>query len=385
VDFRKQLYAPCRLDEDRVDLGAFLQHLLLFERYIIESARLLEVPALVRAFGVDQVVAALNSGAIKLHHSAIALGYRGADRHLHYHLVHVSQAPKSANAERKSKGMFAKLPQLTLHQRTKLANAIQRASVPTPVRLGQDALRGWKKDLFENPELVRRAVAYKAREVLGSEAPAFAMQVHLLDEESGLVRVETNLPLPDAAKHQVVWSGMGAIGNTNFRIEKMRGFEAVCGFRDEERALADDKLTFLFDAVHDGTPAKQLARVLEISGLPDLGEAAERGQIDLIKLLEVRDSRECREFREWLRSLERIEDRELRDRIGSLKTRLGGMLSGVGGRIARFLAGAVDPTAGIASGAGGFFLDQVFARPGPIVFLNDQLPSVFTESSRIGE
>ena len=298
---------------------------------------------------------------------------------MHYRLVHVSEAASNpANWERKVKRMFSALPQLTLYERKKLTNAVQRASLPTPGALGSSALRAWKRDLYENNVLLTRTVAFKVREHLGSESPPFTIRVHQLDEDEEVVRVETDLALPEPAKHKVVWLGMAAIGNMNFRIEQMRSFEAVCGFREEERPLVDAKLSFLLDALHDKTQEEQLARVLEIANLPDLGEAASRGELDLEKLLVVRESKECAEFREWLRSLDRVDDVELRSRVDSLRARIGGKLASVGGRAFRFLASAVDPTAGILSGAAGFFADKVFARPGPIVFLNDQLPSVFT-------
>ncbi len=252
----------------------------------MDSAKLSELPALVGAFGVDAVSTALNSGAIKIHHTAIALADRNVNEPMHYRLVHVSEVTTDpGNWARKLRGMFSGMPQLTLYQREKLKNALQRASLATPEALGRNALGGWKRDLYKNNELLVQAVAQKAREVAGGNVPPFAVRVHPIDEQEGIVRVETDLALPASEKHKVVWLGIAAIGNINFRIEQMRSFEAVCGFRDEESSLVDAKLSFLLDALHDGTQEKQLRRVLEVSDLPDLGDAASRREVDLVQLL----------------------------------------------------------------------------------------------------
>ena len=372
----RRFYAPCRHADDSVDLGAFLERILLFERYIIDSARLMEIPGLVRAFGVDAFASALNSGVIQVHHALVCLVDRNTNVPMHYRLYHVTE-PAQANWEHKLKLMFAELRDLTLYERDKLKNALRRASVPTPPGLPQEALRCWKEDLEKGTDLVSRAVGVHLREQSCSEVPRFSLRLHLLDATEGLVYAETICRCLTMSSTGRIWAGMGAVANIDLRLEQMRRFQAVCGFRDVEQPLVDAKLSFLLNVIHDGTQERQLRRVLHLSDLPDLGEAASRGEIDLEKLLVVRSSRECAEFREWLRSLDLVDEVDLRERIASLRARLGRKLATVGGRAFRFLASLGDPTGGIASGTTGFLVDKVLARSGPIVFLHDQLPDIF--------
>ena len=69
VDIRSRLIAPCATrvfpgDEILFDLGAFLWRALLFEKYIVKSVRLREVPYLVKVFGLDGFFQLLDSGFI---------------------------------------------------------------------------------------------------------------------------------------------------------------------------------------------------------------------------------------------------------------------------------------------------------------------------------
>jgi len=159
----------------------------------------------------------------------------------------------------------------------------------------------------------------------------------------------------------------------------MKGFQAITGFRDAEQTFLDEKLGFAVNALRDPTQVRQLSRVLELSGFPDLGVAAAAREIDLERILSIRASRECAEFREWLRDLGDVSDLDVRDRVASMRARLGGAVASAPGRAIRFLLEMCDPSGGIASGAlDAVVVNGMLGRPGPIAFLNDQLASIFT-------
>jgi hypothetical protein len=56
---------PLSDDSYRLDLDTFIFNLIFFDRLIINSTRLLEVPALCRSIGIDNLQELFNSGLVK--------------------------------------------------------------------------------------------------------------------------------------------------------------------------------------------------------------------------------------------------------------------------------------------------------------------------------
>src|SRR5579872_2261615 len=69
-DFQTRLIAPARrLQGNRVigvEVSDVVLRILLFETYILDSARLLEIPHLVSAFGVDGLIEFLRRGILQI-------------------------------------------------------------------------------------------------------------------------------------------------------------------------------------------------------------------------------------------------------------------------------------------------------------------------------
>jgi hypothetical protein len=55
------------VDLTHFDLGRFAERLLLFETYVLKSARLVEVPTLIQVFGTKEFTELLESGALVIH------------------------------------------------------------------------------------------------------------------------------------------------------------------------------------------------------------------------------------------------------------------------------------------------------------------------------
>ncbi len=60
-----------------VDLTGFVRRLILFDRFILESIRLKELPFLLNVFGYDGFVALVQSGAFTIHCDALTIGQTG--------------------------------------------------------------------------------------------------------------------------------------------------------------------------------------------------------------------------------------------------------------------------------------------------------------------
>jgi hypothetical protein len=83
MDFRHNLIAPCanESETDRdlldVDVATLVARLLLFNTYVLQSIRLLEFPAIVKAFGIGATLDLLSSNVLKLHCDATTFGQIG--------------------------------------------------------------------------------------------------------------------------------------------------------------------------------------------------------------------------------------------------------------------------------------------------------------------
>lgn len=72
MSLTNRLLGPCATfsggpETIRVDVGALVRRLLLFDTYILDSTRLLEIPRLLDAFGTSGFITLLQSGALKIH------------------------------------------------------------------------------------------------------------------------------------------------------------------------------------------------------------------------------------------------------------------------------------------------------------------------------
>ncbi len=116
----------------------------------------------------------------------------------------------------------------------------------------------------------------------------------------------------------------------------------------------------------------QFLRVAKIAGLGERG-LTESGRIDLDRLMRLRSSDDLAVFRTWLRSAESKTDKEIRDRVISLRSRVGSFLSGtVAGKALRIVltnsSGAIpNPLVSIPVGLGlsaldSFLLERVLPR-----------------------
>ncbi|HEX3034416.1 MAG TPA: hypothetical protein VHT73_04675, partial [Thermodesulfobacteriota bacterium] len=67
MDFRSRLLAPCAIRKEGSDIevdflaGEFLERLILFDKFILDSIRLREIPHLVRLFGDEPILELLKS------------------------------------------------------------------------------------------------------------------------------------------------------------------------------------------------------------------------------------------------------------------------------------------------------------------------------------
>jgi hypothetical protein len=183
--------------------------------------------------------------------------------------------------------------------------------------------------------------------------------------------------------HALIQRVLHGLRGLESRLEEMNSFSAISGFSDTEVALFFDRCRFLATQVNPNQQQKVFDRVVEISGLPTL-DLSSVGTVSILKLLEIRETDECRQFRAWLSTVANASDSEIREQVGSLRSKIGGVIGSALGKAVRFAAAAAVsvqwPTAGLAIGAlDMFLLEKLFPKSGPACFLNEIYPSVFEQ------
>jgi hypothetical protein len=172
------------------------------------------------------------------------------------------------------------------------------------------------------------------------------------------------------------------------RTAHMREFTCILGMEEDEEQAWNLKADSLYRAFaqepHSREP--QFLRVAEIAGLGERG-LTESGRIDLDRLMRLRSSDDLAVFRTWLRSAESKTDKEIRDRVTSLRSRVGNFLSGtVAGKALRIVltnsSGAIpNPLVSIPVGLGlsaldPFLLERVLPRDAVLSVLVDEYPAI---------
>lgn len=371
--------------------AALVRRLLLFESYILDSTRLLEIPHLVRTFGPSGLKLLLSSGALKIRYDARAIAQTGqtaiADRlsrgmlpleHVSFQIVSLERGHRERAISEKLHAGTAALPR---REGEKLREAIAGAILPSDESEHREALHHLYGDLRSGDgrfaTTIRRAAARKAVDI-----PPTELRVRFLEVGRDDFRVESNITQftgGDQKKaHDVLVQGILAVGCLHSRIEEMRRHHALSSFLGDELPLLGERLQFLSEGISPRAPEREFARVVEIGGFPDctLSEA----QVDVARLLKLRGTSEVREFRDWLASAEEFSDSQLAELMSSLRTRVGNVFSTGVGKAIRFGVSAAAGAVGagmVADAIDTFILDYILPSNAVVSFVTRRYPSLF--------
>lgn len=402
MSIEQHLIAPCSIvnatnhDAVEVDVAAIPRRLILFDTYILSSIRLKEFPNFVNAFGFEGTVELLRSARLKIQCQAVTIAQTGqaipfrssADRkplpphHFSFGTLHASNQNEYIH---RCLQEIQKI-EAPLKAKIKLTEAILDEMVVWPTTAGQEALSQLEWDLRSNSPLVKSMLISVLRQELGSAISDVSVQIHIEETQQGDFHAITNLQqlsLDEDRRHKIVERALLAVGGLNYRIEEMKTHNAISGFSETESGLFSEKLGFLLRGLSSNAKEKDFQRVLKVGDFPDFDPS--RHTIDIPKLLEILATKELIEFRQWFSSIGSATDAEIRDRVSSLRARLGSAVQSDSGRIVRFIASAASgfiPVAGPAVGllAGGidsFLVDKVLPTSGVWTFLNKMYPSIF--------
>jgi hypothetical protein len=410
MDFRNRLLAPAAevkaKDPEQIEFlaGEFVERLLLFEEYMLESIRLKEIPHLVRLFGYSPVLELLKSGKLKIYCDAVTMASTGQvggaveSRRVKGNLPLCSYCFDMVRVAYYKDYIHKNLQQI--HEMDgishKEAKKLKLAVVERLVLFPELALRQIHtqtiEDLKNLDPAIRFAIASRIQNHIHQEIDPNLLEVKIefIDETDFRVEsnIETKFGLDKQLAHKIVERGLLGIGRRNQRIAQMEAFNSLVGFKSDEVNLIDRKMDFLIRKLSHETYLDKFQKVLFIKGLPDFSLAASEGRIDLVKLLEVTESRECIDFRTWLWSQETINPDELKEMLEAFSQKFKDFRQTQLGKTIYWLVSnglGFIPKIGILASLGLSFYDEFLAKDvlpkeGAITFINNKLPTVYKET-----
>jgi len=370
-----------------LDVAGFIRRLLLFDTYVLYSVRLKEVLEMVRHFGFQGTMDLLSSGALEVRCECAQLmegQFKTPECPPLTYQFHLIEAHVWEQYLTDCLSVLSQAPALSSRERMDLQAAVVKAVRRTDNRqmFASEVSPSFETELLSNEQLIKASILFvlsKERDVSGLD---YRLKIHKIGDDARY-RVETNLHeklrVTREDIHNSVKSALLGVSGLLQRIGEMKAHVALSGFSDDEVPLFRAKLGSLSNACRSEGHEGRFMRVISVAGLPEI--AADQ-EIDIGKLLEIRDEPEAVEFRGWLSDIDRLDDAELKDRVGSLNAKLGLVVQRTTGKALRLLAttviGLSNPLAGVVAGG----LDQLmwatlFRRSGAAAFVHELYPSIF--------
>lgn len=383
-------------DDIVIDVNGFITRLLLFDKYIVDSIRLQDIPQLVKNFGLDGLIELLNSGALKIHCDALSIGQvgqatvlksreeKGALPLCSYDFVSINIADREKYISNNLKATHIYVP--NTKDAIKLKRAILYAMVDTPKEVMTETHSGMKKAFLERKSLVKLAIDRKLSEQFGDRKNLLDYEIDVSQIGDTEFKADTNLEkqlgIGLNETHKIIERGLLDISGLFQRLSYMKNFNTISWFHDNDMPLLNEEIILATKQFNSVTQENRFLRILDIKGLPAFNNDSE---IDINKVLKLRASQECLEFRTWLKSIDNKTDKEITEAISSLFEKVSSVLRSGAGQFIRFIVsssiGISHPIAGVGLGIlDEFVIDNITKKSGPISFINNSLPKLYEHS-----
>lgn len=374
-----------------VDIGALVRRLILFDRNVVQSLNLREVPFLAQAFHKAGLTHLLSSGLLRF---ACGKTYlivdveRNGVRDLPPN--HFSFGIASANDHERflRQGMagLQGIPGLKNSERAALEDLALQSVIQPPASYGQDLLDQFDSDIRTNTPVLKMAIADQLS-IAGTPGEASFSNLSVQVEETShrVFHIQASLDeygIAPGKSHSFLKSSLLAVSNLDQRLADMQAYSSITGFRDREAPLLFGRLSGLLAPLNPDQLEGQFKRMIELADVPDFSPGK---RVDVDRLLKARESAECREFRKWLSSADQVTDAQVKDMIGSVRNKIGSVASSTGGKVLRLAATTgigLIPGAGLILGAvagsiDSFLVDRLLPKSGVVAFLAEIYPSLF--------
>jgi hypothetical protein len=395
MNIRQAVLGPIGVQSSKhaidVDIGSLVRRLILFDKTIVKSIRLREVPALVRTFRRAGFTELVSSGLLRFTCDATFLIVdvnRNGVRDLppnHFSFGTASAKNDESILRSELKGLQG-LPGLKDSDRSALEDIILGSLISAPHTYGQDLLNQFDTDVRTNISALKLAVIERLKSEPAISNLAFGDLLVQVEETSHRVfHIKTSLTshgFTAEKSHALLQSALLAISNLDQRLADMQAYSAITGFLDHEAPLLFGRLSSVIAPLNPNPAEKQFERVIELADVPDFKPGQ---KVDVERLLMARESTECREFREWLSSSGSMSDEQIEEMVASIRSKIASLAGSTTGKVLRFatttgvgLIPVVGPIAGAAAGAiDSFLIDRVLPKSGVVAFLSETYPSLF--------
>lgn len=369
-----------------IDMQGLLCRLLLFDTVVIKSIRLAEVPFLVRRFGKDGFLRLLDSGALRIACEFLALVWPRTRNGVRVHPPFTFEFGKADISDREAvlRSQLRRLqgvPGLKNADRELVENETLSRLLRPPAEYGDQLLSQFEFDIRNGMPILDLSVGARIRKEFGANIPAFQLNVeetsprifHLANNLSEVLRIS------DEKSDAILNDALLAVGRLDQRIADMAAYSSITGFSEAEAPLLFGKLAGIIRPMNPAAAESQFARVVTIAEFPELG--LER-RINVDNLLAARESAELREFRAWISELDKLTDSQVRDIIGGIRNKLGGLVQSGPGKALRFALTTAIGLAGIGPGVAAglldtFLVERLLPNSGVASFLTKTYPSLF--------
>jgi hypothetical protein len=379
-------------DVTGVDLNALVRRLLLFDRVVIRSVGLREVPALARSFGKQGLIRLQESGLLQISCEFVMpivdLARNGVrELPLGQFTFGMAELAEREKALRRGLVGLQGVPGLKNPDRVALEDSVLNNLLRPPSGYKEQLQLQIEADIRHSTPALRAAIETQLKSKIGPSVPSF--EIDVVEVTPRVFRVNTNLAellgIKADGVHGLLQPSVSAVANLNHRIADMAAYSAITEFAESEASLLFGKFAGIIGPQNPGPAEKQFARVVSLADFPTLSPGT---RVDVDALLKSRDSSEWQDFRNWLPSIEKASDDEITKVISSARSKVGSILSSGPGRTVRFgvttvlgLIPGVNVTLGIgASAIDDFLVDRLFPSSGVCAFLNETYPSLFETS-----
>ena len=398
MHIRQAILGPVAVQSGRnvvgVDIGTLIRRLVLFDRTIIQSMGLKEVPFLTKAFGSAGLTTLLNSGLLGFACGGVFLIVdvkpNGA-RHLppNQFSFGVASAGDQDKILRRGLAGLQGIPGLKSSEREHLGDLAVKSVVPLPSDYGQELLNQFDGDIRANIPALRLALLDCLRSDSATSAlPTSELSVQVDEVSHRVFHIKTPLMsygLGPEKSDALLERALIGVSTLDQRLADMRAYSAITGFLDNEASLLFGRLSGIVEPLNPSRAETQFQRVIELADVPDFRDGQ---RIDVERLLRARDSAECREFREWLSSASDLSDEQIKDMVASVRSKMGSIAASNTGKIVRFatttgvgLIPVVGPVVGAVAGAiDTFLVERVLPKSGVLAFLTETYPSLFVST-----
>jgi hypothetical protein len=337
---REKILAPCSPNNDpsNVDVGLLIERLLLFDKFIMETRRLHELPVLCKIIGLDDTIRILNSGALQFHFnprpvacintcSGYFKGAHGLDiipgidfryTNLTYRDKILSDNLSQTITKLELKGRKARL----LHE------LVSEKIIPPISDEGRIAQGIITETIYSDIGLVKKGMAKTIKAKIGIiiNPDEFEMSVHQ-DEKGAVFTTDLmqKLNIDETTMRDILSRGSFLASPLAHGLEILKLHNAAIDLSPNDLIMANTTNAILLG---DTTPyVTRLRRLLKLANLITPSEPGINPHFNIRKLIQIRKTPECKAFRELVIDSNSKSDEELLDYFSDIRARAGSFVA----------------------------------------------------------